>query len=124
MSLLKSLITASVLAVAVTSAVPASAMSLNANRAASAATEVSAATPVEWRRGGGRGLFWFGPGVGLGVLGGVIIGDALVAESIRDRRARDEDIGRCARDFATFDPANGTIIARGHVEICPYLIYN
>ena len=79
------------------------------------------AKPVQWRRGGG-GLRWFGPGPGLAVLGGVIIGGALVASAIAERRASDSDIRRCSRDFPEFDPRSGTWVDRhGEVRVCPYL---
>lgn len=123
MNLFKSLVTASVVAAAIASAVPASAMSLNAAPAASSAAAASMVTPVEWRRGP-HGPFWWGPGIGLGILGGVVIGDAIYASSIREHRAHDEDIARCARDFPSFDPARGTILVRGHEEVCPFLVYN
>jgi hypothetical protein len=71
-----------------------------------------------WRRGWGhRG--WWGPGP---VLGGIIIGGALVAAAIAEHRASASAMRACARDFRSFDPRSGTFIDRdGVARVCPYL---
>ncbi|MCB1510494.1 MAG: BA14K family protein [Hyphomicrobiaceae bacterium] len=77
---------------------------------------------VQWRRGRRGGMRWHGPGAGVAILGGVILGGALVASAIAERRARDTDLNRCARDFRDFDPRTGTFVDnRGDVRVCPYL---
>lgn len=61
-------------------------------------------------------------GVGVGaIIGGIIIG-GLIAEAIREGRARDSDVDRCAARFRSFDPRSGTYVTySGEVRICPYL---
>lgn len=99
---------------------PASAFNL---RAADALEAHSAVTPVYGRHGGwGRGGIWRGPGAGIAILGGVIIGGALVAAAIAEHRASGSDMRRCARDFPGFDPRSGTYEDRyGEIRVCPYL---
>lgn len=85
------------------------------------ATTEPAATPVQWRRGP-RGLRWFGPGPGVAILGGVLIGGAIVAAAIAEHRADGNAMRRCAREFPSFDPRSGTFVdGRGEVVVCPYL---
>ncbi len=92
------------------------------------ATEASSATTVTpvygyGRRGGwGRGGYWRGPGAGIAILGGIIVGGALVAAAVAEHRASGDDMRRCARDFPNFDPRSGTYENRhGEVLVCPYL---
>ena len=78
-------------------------------------------TKVYWRRGWGWGWGprWRGPGA---VVGGIIIGGALVASAIAEHRATDYAIRRCADDFPGFDPRSGTFVNRyGERRVCPYL---
>lgn len=61
-----------------------------------------------------------GPGA-AGIIGAIIAG-TLIAAAIREGRARDDDIERCAEDFYGFDPETGTYINRyGEERVCPYL---
>jgi hypothetical protein len=80
-----------------------------------------ALTPVQWRWGW-RGPRWWGPGPGVAVLGGVIVGGALVAAAIAEHRAEAAAMRRCAVEFRSFDPRSGTFIDHyGEVRVCPYL---
>jgi hypothetical protein len=96
-----------------------------------AAEAASQATPVYWRGrpwgwGGGWGPGW-GPRYGYGwsapaVVGGLIIGGALVATAVAEHRAADAAMRRCAEDFPSFDPRTGTFRNRyGERRVCPYL---
>ena len=68
-----------------------------------------------YRRGYRRG---YGAGV---LIGGIIVG-TLIAAAIREGRARDDDIRRCAYEFRSFDPETGTYITyEGEERVCPYL---
>jgi len=61
-------------------------------------------------------------GHGAAGLIGAIIAGTLIAAAIREGRADDGDIRRCAEDFPDFDPETGTYINRyGDERICPYL---
>lgn len=56
-----------------------------------------------------------------GVIGAIIAG-TLIAAAIREGRAGDDDLERCAEDFPDFDYETGTYINRyGDERICPYL---
>jgi hypothetical protein len=73
---------------------------------------------IDYRRGwrGGRG------GGGLAILGGLLIGGAIVAAAIAENRASDGAMRRCAANYRSFDPRSGTYIDRnGDVRVCPYL---
>jgi len=84
-------------------------------------TASSDVSNVYWRRGRG-GWGWWGPGPGLAILGGVIIGGAIVASAVAEHRARGSDMRRCADEFRSFDPRSGTYIDRdGQPRVCPYL---
>lgn len=62
---------------------------------------------------GGRGA--------AALIGGIVAG-ALIAGAIREGRASEYDMDRCADDFRSFDPETGTIINRyGDEVVCPYL---
>ena len=75
---------------------------------------------VDWRYRGGR-RYWNGPGIGLGILGGVVAG-AIIADAVRERRATPYAMDRCAHDFGSFDYRTGTYITYyGEVRVCPYL---
>lgn len=81
-----------------------------------------------WRRGYGyrRGPYRRGyryrRGYGAGALiGGIIVG-TIIAAAIRERRAGDDDMRRCAYEFRSFDPVTGTYITyEGEERVCPYL---
>ena len=61
-----------------------------------------------------------GPGA-AGIFGAIIAG-TLIAAAIREGRAGDDDLDRCAEDFPDFDYETGTYINRyGDERICPYL---
>ena len=61
-----------------------------------------------------------GPGA-AGIVGAIIAG-TLIAAAIREGRADDHDLERCAEDFPDFDYETGTYINRyGDERICPYL---
>jgi hypothetical protein len=61
-------------------------------------------------------------GHGAAALVGGIVAGALIAGAIREGRARDYDMDRCADEFRSFDPRRGTIINRyGDEVVCPYL---
>ncbi len=61
-------------------------------------------------------------GYGAGALIGGIIAGTLIAAAIREGRARDHDVRRCAYEFRSFDPVTGTYITyEGEERICPYL---
>lgn len=63
-----------------------------------------------------------GPGWGIGALFGGIVAGTLVAAAIREHRADDRDMRRCARDFPDFSWRTGTYINRyGEERVCPYL---
>lgn len=63
-----------------------------------------------------------GRGWGVGALIGGIVGGALIATAIREGRADDRDMRRCARDFPGFSYRTGTYITRyGDERVCPYL---
>jgi len=79
-----------------------------------------------WRRGYRyrRGPYRRGyrRGYGAGALIGGIIAGTIIAAAIREGRARDHDIRRCAHEFRSFDPVTGTYISyEGEERICPYL---
>ena len=64
-----------------------------------------------WRRGYGAGA----------LIGGIIVG-TIIAAAIRERRAGDDDLRRCAYEFRSFDPVTGTYITyEGEERVCPYL---
>jgi BA14K-like protein len=66
------------------------------------------------RRGGGG----WGP---AGVFGAIVAG-TIIAAAIREGRADERDMERCADDFRSFDWETGTYINRyGEERICPYL---
>ena len=76
-----------------------------------------------WRRGYGyRRGYRNRRGYGAGALiGGIIVG-TIIAAAIRERRAGDDDMRRCAYEFRSFDPVTGTYITYGGEErVCPYL---
>lgn len=61
-------------------------------------------------------------GHGAAALIGGIVAGALIAGAIREGRASEYDMDRCAEDFRSFDPETGTIINRyGDEVVCPYL---
>jgi len=63
-----------------------------------------------------------GRGWGVGALIGGIVGGALIAAAVREGRADDRDMRRCARDFPEFSYRTGTYINRyGEERVCPYL---
>ncbi len=63
-----------------------------------------------------------GRGWGAGALIGGIIAGTLIAASVREGRADDRDMRRCARDFPHFSYRSGTWINRyGEERVCPYL---
>ena len=103
---------------------PAAAFNLRGSLAAEASSATTV-TPVYGygRRGGwGRGGYWRGPGAGIAILGGIIVGGALVAAAVAEHRASGDDMRRCAHDFPNFDPRSGTYENRhGEVLVCPYL---
>ena len=75
-----------------------------------------------WRRGYGyrRGPYRRGYGAGA-LIGGIIVG-TIIAAAIRERRAGDDDMRRCAYEFRSFDPVTGTYITyEGEERVCPYL---
>jgi len=79
-----------------------------------------------WRRGYRyrRGPYRRGyrRGYGAGALIGGIIAGTIIAAAIREGRARDYDMRRCAYEFRSFDPVTGTYITyEGEERICPYL---
>jgi hypothetical protein len=73
----------------------------------------------------GRGRYRGGHrhhGHGAAGLIGAIIAGTLIAAAIREGRADDRDVRRCAEDFPDFDPETGTYINRyGDERVCPYL---
>jgi hypothetical protein len=72
--------------------------------------------------GTGNGVTLVGRGWGPGALIGGLIAGTLIAASIREGRADDRDMRRCAEDFRGFDPRSGTYINRyGEERVCPYL---
>jgi BA14K-like protein len=100
---------------------PVAASSFSGAKMLGAVLAPEAASPVQWRRGWG-GHRWWGPGPGVAILGGVIVGGALVAAAIAERRAEAAAMHRCAVEFRSFDPRGGTFIDRyGEVRVCPYL---
>ncbi|MFM9850338.1 MAG: BA14K family protein [Hyphomicrobiaceae bacterium] len=55
------------------------------------------------------------------IIGGIIVG-AIIAEVIREGRATEYAMSRCALGFRSFDPDTGTYITRdGRIRICPCL---
>jgi hypothetical protein len=55
------------------------------------------------------------------IIGGIIIG-VIIAEAIREGRATEAAMDRCAARFRSFDRRTGTYITYGgEVRICPYL---
>ncbi len=73
-----------------------------------------------YRRGHHRRGHRHGYGVGA-LLGGIIVG-TIIAAAIRERRAGDDDMRRCAYEFRSFDPVTGTYITyEGEERVCPYL---
>ncbi|MEI9901223.1 MAG: hypothetical protein WDN31_15005 [Hyphomicrobium sp.] len=61
-------------------------------------------------------------GWGAGALIGGLIAGTLIAASVREGRADERDMRRCARDFPDFSWRTGTYINRyGDERICPYL---
>lgn len=79
-----------------------------------------------WRGGYGYGRRHYRRGYrrgyGVGALIGGIIAGALIAAAIREGRARDNDVRRCAYEFRSFDPETGTYITyEGEERVCPYL---
>lgn len=101
--------------------------------AAFAATEQAAAAPfgtgvpaLSKDRGAVTNVYWRGHGGGWGwgpgALIGGIIGGALIASAISERRAAPVDMDRCAHDFPDFSYRTGTYIDRRGIErVCPYL---
>lgn len=100
-------------------AMPASATAMpSVVMATSVGAPASQATPVWWRQRWGG----WGPGAGLGIIGGVIIGGALIANAVAERRADDGAMRACARDFPDFSWRTGTFVDNyGHRRVCPYL---
>ena len=50
------------------------------------------------------------------------VGTVIIAEAIRENRARPTDFERCAASFRSFDPRSGTYVTYGgETRICPYL---
>jgi hypothetical protein len=75
-----------------------------------------------WRRGYGYRRGGYRRGYGAGAIIGGIIAGTLIAAAIRERRAGDDDMRRCAYEFRSFDPVTGTYITyEGEERICPYL---
>ena len=75
-----------------------------------------------WRRGYGYRRGPYRRGYGAGALIGGIIAGTIIAAAIREGRARDHDMRRCAYEFRSFDPVTGTYITyEGEERICPYL---
>ena len=53
--------------------------------------------------------------------GGLVAG-ALIADSVREGSASEDDMERCASTFRSFDPDTGTYVTYGgEVRVCPYL---
>jgi hypothetical protein len=78
-------------------------------------------TLVDRRGRGHRGHRRHGGSGAAGIIGAIIAG-TLIAAAIREGRADDDDIRRCAEDFPDFDPESGTYINRyGDERVCPYL---
>ena len=72
------------------------------------------------RRGHHRRGHRHGYGVGA-LIGGIIVG-TIIAAAIRERRAGDDDMRRCAYEFRSFDPVTGTYTNyEGEERVCPYL---
>lgn len=100
--------------------VPTAAHAAPASSGAVGATKADVQTLVEpvhrrhrHRHRGGRGA--------AALIGGIVAG-ALIAGAIREGRASEYDMDRCADDFRSFDPETGTIINRyGDEVVCPYL---
>lgn len=105
---------------------------------AAAAIEQTTVTPVQYRRGGGRGWGFrgWGPGVGLGIVGGAIIAN----EIYRPRRGyyydtyaydgpyyypadyRGDPRRICAQHFRSFEWESGYYTTYGgEHRLCPYL---
>jgi hypothetical protein len=96
---------------------PAAAAPLIAN-ATAIANHDSAVRQVYWRHHWGF-PFW---GRGPALVGGVILGGALVASAIAERRADRVAMQHCADDFPSFRWRTGTFINRyGEERVCPYL---
>ena len=102
--------------------VPATAAPLPATGSKAAIANEGSIVLVD-RRGRGRhrgGHRHRGPGA-AGIFGAIIAG-TLIAAAIREGRAGDDDLDRCAEDFPDFDYETGTYINRyGDERICPYL---
>ena len=89
-------------------------------RSPSDATQVQHQPRPRHRPGGAhrRGGSGINPGV---IIGGIIVG-ALVAEAIRQGRATDSAMSRCAAQYRSFDHETGTYVGfDGKVRVCPYL---
>ena len=72
------------------------------------------------RRGHHRRGHRHGYGAGA-LIGGIIVG-TIIAAAIRERRAGDDDLRRCAYEFRSFDPVTGTYVTyEGEERVCPYL---
>lgn len=106
------------LAIASIVAVPAASALPNAP-AVSATVEKSAL--VQPARYYGHRWHRHGPGIGLGIVGGLVAG-ALIADSVREGSASEDDMELCASTFRSFDPDTGTYVTYGgEVRVCPYL---
>jgi BA14K-like protein len=98
-----------------------------------ASTIAAAQTTVQYRRPG-RAFYgrpyayrygyrrpYYGYGYGLPLVAGVAT-TVIIAEAIRENRARPSDFERCAAQFRSFNPRTGTYVTyAGDVRICPYL---
>jgi hypothetical protein len=118
-------------AVAAAPVTAAPAQSLVISGLSASATDVTA---VQYRgRGYGRGYGYrpyrygygyrpyYGYGYGLPLAAGIAT-TVVVAESVRENRARPSDYERCAAQFRSFNPRTGTYTTyAGEVRICPYL---
>jgi len=83
-------------------------------------SQPSAVHRIYWLRTlwGSKWEFWR-PGP---VVGGFIIGGALVASAIARHRATEDAVRSCAEDFPGFDPRTGTFVNEsGERRVCPYL---
>jgi len=125
MKLFKSLITTTVAAAMIaglTAGVP-STMAAPMISGGGASVDAGMVQPAQWH----RGPFWWGHGwnrrgPGLGILGGLLIGGAIVAAAVAENRYTDAEMRRCEGLYPSFNPRSGTYIDRfGQVRVCPYL---
>lgn len=56
------------------------------------------------------------------IAGAIVIGGAITAAAVAERRAAAADMRRCALEFPSFEPRTGTYVnGAGEVRVCPYL---